>query len=191
MCKVRRNCWQAVFVMPAIHFWTVPNISRNGLALLLWLCYQSPLLPVMKIDETWLQSPVSCNNRVRPHQEPHDILCHLLLKSYSGKTMTFEAHLVWRNIRCVDTVPVMKFFRFVWIPLWCTFVKNNTPVITITLCVSFSWVEPLQSGHALLLISEHLVWRKAECRLCELQLQPSCKEKTKTIWKVERIFKCF
>lgn len=121
--------------------------------------------------------------------------------------MIFSAICCWKDIQeklwclkhtlyegisdVVDTVPVMRFFRFVGIPLLCTFVKNNAPVITITLRVSFSWVEPLQSGHALLLISEHFVWRKAECRLCELQLQPSCKEKTKTVWKVERIFKCF
>lgn len=31
--------------------------------------------------------------------------------------------------------------------------ENKAPVTTITLHASFSWVEPLQSGHALLLIS--------------------------------------
>lgn len=31
-------------------------------------------------------------------------------------------HTLYEGISdVVDTVPVMKFFRFVWIPLWCTF----------------------------------------------------------------------
>lgn len=52
-----------------------------------------------------------------------------------------------------DKGPVSRFFRFVGMPYDAPMLKTTPPIITITLYVSFRWVEPLQSGHALLLIS--------------------------------------